>query len=293
MRGGDPARQGGDALTKWYFAINEAGLERVRNQIHVAVQSCREVAGLLPHCLYSGEDVSRLDDLRELGVTVIPHRPLLEKELREGYGDEKYEVFCGHWLRGDLPLIETQEKYILYTDVDVMFRRPFDGLKLPEKAVAAAPEQQQREKRYFNSGVLVMNLPVMRDLLPAFHETIRARLKNDFTYPPHDQGSFNAFYHDKMEWLPVEMNWKPYWGENPQAQIVHFHGPKPRQIDRFKAGIDERRPALQALWARNPAAYDVYVAEFDAWLREANAARRKARRKMERRRLRKLAALAG
>ena len=30
-----------------------------------------------------------------------------------------------------------------------------------------------------------------------------------------------------MELLPIEYNWKPYWGINDKAKLIHFHGMKP------------------------------------------------------------------
>ena len=263
-------------LRKWYFAVNEAGLDRTRRQIQVAVQSCKDHAGLQPHCLFSGADPSRVNDLKEMGVQIVPHRPLLEKELRQGYGDEKYEIFCGHWLRSDLPLVETEEEFVLYTDIDVMFRHSLDALEMPTAAVAAAPEHDQAERRYFNSGVLLMNLPVMRGLLPEFHDAIRARLSGDFKYPPHDQASFNEFYRSRMEWLPPEYNWKPYWGVNEAAAIIHFHGPKPRQVLKLKEGRgDHLKPSLKTIWNRDPVAYDHYVKEFVQCLATVRAEKRK------------------
>ncbi len=48
-----------------------------------------------------------------------------------------------------------------------------------------------------------------------------------------DQGAYRIFYKKlfgfKWDKLPIEYNWKPYWNENTQAKIIHFHGPKPYQ----------------------------------------------------------------
>ena len=58
------------------------------------------------------------------------------------------------------------------------------------------------------------------------------------------------------------MNWKPYWGRNDAASIIHFHGPKPRQIASIKAGKYLGKRNLVSLWSRQPAAYDHYC---DLW----------------------------
>ena len=38
--------------------------------------------------------------------------------------------------------------------------------------------------------------------------------------------------------LPDELNWKPYWGLNSNAEIVHFHGPKPSLVLEFLTKSD-------------------------------------------------------
>ena len=44
-----------------------------------------------------------------------------------------------------------------------------------------------------------------------------------------------AFFGDNYTALSRTLNWKPYWGWNPEAEIVHFHGPKPVAIRNFLA----------------------------------------------------------
>ena len=46
-------------------------------------------------------------------------------------------------------------------------------------------------------------------------------------YGPLDQGAYNAFYQGRFDVhrSPV-FNWKPYWGYNSGAKLIHFHGPK-------------------------------------------------------------------
>jgi len=58
-----------------------------------------------------------------------------------------------------------------------------------------------------------------------------------------NQGAYKVFYGRKrmvrrflgVKWnyLPPEYNWKPYWGDFSSAKIIHFHGPKPYQMDSF------------------------------------------------------------
>jgi hypothetical protein len=51
------------------------------------------------------------------------------------------------------------------------------------------------------------------------------------------------------------LNWKPYWGENAQAKIIHFHGPKPFQRDY----LDSHWPELKGLTG------GAFVTEVERW----------------------------
>jgi hypothetical protein len=244
-------------LRKWYFAVNERGLSSNLELIRAAVTSCRLNTDLDPHCIYVGRQIPRLDNLRNLGVTIVTHQPSLRPELEIGYG-KKYHTFSGHWLRVDIPEIEQEDDFVLYTDIDVVFRSMPATLNAP-LFIAVAPEHEQTNWSYFNSGVMLMNLPALRREMPGFKAAMRARLTGNFTYPTHDQASFNTQFAGRFDRLPLEMNWKPYWGENPDAHIIHFHGPKPRLARNFANGAEfTGNPAIQTIWERDPQAYDVY-----------------------------------
>ena len=253
---------------KWYFAINERGLTIQENKVLItaSVNSCLANTNLRPHCLYSGGNENDILFLESLGVNVIRHTPVLEAELKEGYGD-LYKTFDGHWLRCDLPLIEDDEE-VLYTDTDIIFLKSPDLSILPNpKYFAAAPEFTQSDRSYFNSGVMLMNLKNLRSIMDLFHNSIRRRLSNSFSRSGHDQKSLNDFFFKSHEWLPNEFNWKPYWGVNDKASIIHFHGPKPSQVIRFInndfKGIPEN---VISLWKKNIEAYDVYLEEYNKYL---------------------------
>lgn len=244
-------------IRKWYFGVNQRGLETRFGLIRAAVNSCLANTPLAPHCLYVGANTRLLPALRRLGVTVIAHTPSFKQELELGYAGN-YAKFAGHWLRADLPLIESSDPFVLYTDIDVLFLKWRPELLSPPTFLAAAPENRISETRKFNSGVMVLNIDNMRRELPPFHAAIRARLMNGFKYPSHDQRSFNDFFRDRFDRLTPLMNWKPYWGRNDQASIVHFHGPKPAQIPLIREGGCRDKPTLLKLWESDPAAYDYY-----------------------------------
>lgn len=293
-------------LRKWYFSTNASGFANNKELMAVAVTSCRENTDLKPICLYNGTVKAHVDFLRGLEVEVVPHGCSLEADLRPAYGD-KYDQFSGHWLRVDLPEIEPEDDFVLYTDVDVMFEGPPlvpvvppllaagpegrpDDLERPRPGVGAldallggrglrrlrgkgprwAP--WNRRRAHFSSGVLVMNLPGLRGVHQEFLAAIRARLRGDFRYPTHDQASFNDFFERSFTPLGAEMNWKPYWGRNDDARIVHFHGPKPRHVRAVASGTGRGLSTeYRTLFDRSPEGYAFYAGRFDRYLAQARS----------------------
>ena len=68
---------------------------------------------------------------------------------------------------------------------------------------------------------------------------------------PGDQGAYNEFYSGKFvvhRW-PL-FNWKPYWGFNARAKLVHFHGPKPDDYVVFRQSGVATHTALTVLLNR-------------------------------------------
>lgn len=259
---------------KWYFCVNADGFARMYPLVAVAVASARANTSLRPVCLYNGDDPEHGRTLAKLGVEVVPHRSSLEAELRVAYGP-KYDTYSGHWLRIDLPQLEREEDVVLYTDVDVMFLRQ-PSIEATPALLAAAPEFEIADTSHFNSGVMVMNLPQLREVHDAFIAAIRRRLLHRFTYPAHDQESFNRFFGASLlnrvrgrAYTPLSplLNWKPYWGVNDEASIIHFHGPKPRMVHKLVAMDGElpTGPIYKALWRRDPDAYAAYVALWDGY----------------------------
>jgi hypothetical protein len=262
-------------LAKWYFCVNERGFDKAFPLMVAAVGSARANTALHPVCLYNGANERHVERLAALGVEVLRHRSSLEADLRAGYG-ERYDTFSGHWLRIDIPLVERDEEIVLYTDTDVMFLAP-PRLAAAPRLIAAAPEFELADLTYFSSGVLVMNVPRLRRLHDRFAAAIRTRLRrDDFLYPAHDQESYNRFFGPtalnrlrRRAFTPMDpaLNWKPFWGLNNRASIVHFHGPKPRQVRRL-AELGDRAPmsdGFKSLWRRAPEAYEAYARLWEAY----------------------------
>lgn len=248
-------------LRKWYFCLNAKGFEQSWPLVQVAVRSCLRNTRLTPVCLYDGPEDRHAARLESLGASVVRHTSSLADALRRGYGDA-YDTYSGHWLRVDIPLVEHEEPVVLYTDIDVLFRAHPDMPRRP-RTLAAAPERFRWRWPHFNSGVMVLNLPGMRAVHDDFDAMIRARIGAGRWPTGHDQVCYNAFFRWRHTRLPHRLNWKPYWGDRPDAQIIHFHGPKPGHIDRMAAGdTDGMLPIYRHLWNRNPQAYRRFGREF-------------------------------
>jgi hypothetical protein len=80
-----------------------------------------------------------------------------------------------------------------------------------------------------NTGVMLMNTERLRESLSQFRKYIRQNLA-ELERESWDEAAYRWFYRDSngplWDRLRPELNWKPYWGWNPQARIIHFHGPK-------------------------------------------------------------------
>lgn len=251
-------------LRKWYFCLNEKGFEQVWGQVRVAVASCLAKTRLRPICLYNGDSEAHVARLRALGVEVIGHRSSLEPLLRRAYG-EAYDTFSGHWLRLDIPALEQEDDFVLYTDVDVMFLAHPTPPRL-SKPLAAAPERYRWRYPHFNSGVLVMNVPKLRALAEPFAASVARRFREPWSPPGHDQVSYNSVFRWRHARLPHGMNWKPYWGIGRDVSIVHFHGPKPENIRALEAGGGAGfMPQYRNLWRLDPAAYAHYCTLFEGF----------------------------
>lgn len=252
-------------LRNWYFAINRHGLLHAFDQVQVAVLSAQAHTSLAPICLFDAEEgavdvAPKLDWLRGRGVKLVPHKASFVPGLRALHGDQM-DIFSGHWLRCDIPLIETVEQYVLYTDVDVMFVGPVEDNTVWPRFIACAPEHEQTDLSYFNSGVMVMNVPNLRPCLSLLAEI--ALRQNDRAAPYNDQGVFNHMFRGHWDNLPLAWNWKPYWGQSDSARIIHFHGPKPRLVRRLLTGnrTDVPEPLI-TIFERNPAGYAYYSEAF-------------------------------
>ena len=255
---------------KWFFALSEASLssdELYANCIRAAVTSARERTTLVPHFLYDGGENPFLEELRSQGVEIIRHRSVLYDHIVEDRPDDKHfiRIASGAFLRMDLPLIEHDAEYVLYTDCDVMFlRNPELGHSRPT-FFSAAPEFKQGDYGNMNSGVMFINVPNMRAIHDELIQYVRESKISSFG--SYDQRVFRTFFRDRYDRLPETLNWKPYWGINEGAEIIHFHGPKPPHVRALLNGTGDQLPeTIKALYYQAPPYYNELTIAWHALL---------------------------
>ncbi|MCX7304225.1 MAG: hypothetical protein NTV73_07785 [Hyphomicrobiales bacterium] len=254
-------------IKKWYFAINENGVQNYEYMIKTAVYSCYKFTDLIPCCIYYGEETELTHWLRANGVFIVNHSSSFLETINSTPDNVQWKssTATGAYLRLDIPLIEKDEEFVLYTDVDVIFCRSFAYQGKPPKFFSCAPEMKLGDWSFFNSGSMIINVPQFRSVFEAFSDFVRPRLatfykKGRGTY---DQGALNAFFSKRWDRMPLEYNWKPYWGVNNNANIVHFHGPKPNHIRKIVLNDFEHIPLLyREIYNINPDGYKYFMATF-------------------------------
>jgi len=116
------------------------------------------------------------------------------------------------------------DRTFLYCDCDTIFLRDFD-ISLEPTYLAAVAEDTPEDWNRFNSGVMLFNREAMLGELDAFYRFAEQNLEKFF--PGFDQAAINAYFNGRIERLPIELNWRPYWGANADTAILHTHGVKP------------------------------------------------------------------
>jgi lipopolysaccharide biosynthesis glycosyltransferase len=254
---------------KWFFALTEdsTAFRQYAEMVMVAVHTARKSTSLEPHCIYDGNDNDFTSWLDKHDVRIIPHRSFVREALEE-LGRQKKNphlaaALSGAFSRIELPEIVEREggaARILYSDCDVMFLAEV----VPEleehtcRHFAVAPESARDDYVNMNTGVMLMNTHRLRESLPAFREYVSQNLAA-LEAESWDEAAYRWFYRDEngplWDRLRPELNWKPYWGENAEARIIHFHGPKPFQRDY----IDSHWPELKPLTG------GAYLAQVKRW----------------------------
>jgi hypothetical protein len=274
----------------WFLALNERAFraERYADMLKVAVHTALKHTSLVPHMLYDGGESPLTAWLRARGVRIIPCRSFVHERLailsRERHDPNILAIGAGAFLRVDLPSLARehgiQDEFVLYTDVDVMFRievcASLEALR--PRYFAAAPEFDRSNLGCMNSGVMVLNIDRLRTLDGDFKHFITAHL-HQLVDQHWDQGAYQRFFGrwsapaaiggPRWDALPLEFNWKPYWGRSASASIIHFHGPKPYERGMLRSGT----PPDAAKWMIpfTGGAYDEFTCLWNEALSEVTA----------------------
>ncbi len=246
---------------KWIFALNAESVDSYGDFARVAVWSARRHSSLEAVCLFDGEPCDFTDWLEGRGVEVVQARSRFYEAIgevaRRRNNPGLFRTGAGAFLRLEIPRVAQElgwsDEFVFYTDCDVIFQsdpRPLlEGLT--PRVFAAAPETFREKPLHMNTGAMWLRVAALAD--PQLEVWTRANLERCLA-ASFDQGALRVFYNllhrrawrlgvpDKLfyavmsrvplrtwQWddLPLELNWKPYWGENPAASVIHFHGLKP------------------------------------------------------------------
>jgi hypothetical protein len=268
---------------KWFFALNEYGneFEEYCKLLKVAVCSAQENTSLEPVFLYDGQSNHLTSWIDARGIRIIHCRSMMYEKLeafsRSQSNNDFLSIGGGAFLRTEIPKITLDhsmpDKFVLYTDLDVMFLSDVvqDFSLLHPKYFAVAPESKITNYKKMNSGVMIMNLSSLRKVDKQFR---RYLLENadDLFIRSWDQTAYQIFFRGlfgtfKWNKLSPVYNWKPYWGQNDSAKIIHFHGPKPYQ----KTLLDRKETAahLLPLLKYRGSSYDYFCSIWEDFLRKA------------------------
>ena len=226
---------------KCYLCLTEPDEENsvYLDLLYVSLKTARKNTTLELIVLYDGTETGRCYEiLKEFNVKIIKHqfshKQYLEKTYPQNYiremcgRDIPYEKIAGTFMRFDIPFVEQEDDFVFYTDIDVMFLRDFshENFEKPEYLAATTELEKDLETMtYFNAGILYLNVKQMRKISEQVYNSLKNGEKNKTGL--FDQGYLNQLCFEKMTIMPLEFNWKPYWGYNKEAYIVHFHAMKP------------------------------------------------------------------
>lgn len=247
---------------KWYFACNDKS-QNFYPLIKGAVNSALKNTTLEPHFIYDGEENDFTQWLREKGVKIIHHKVSFYEALKNHYNENLLNIASGAFLRCDIPIIEQEDDFVLYTDCDVMFLKDFKN-DLNPKYFACSTQFDKKNFNDFNTGVMVMNVKKLRESHAKFSEFI---INNLSILNAFDQTAYQIFYSSKNTKLSTEFNHKPYWGVDDNAFIIHFHGPKPFSFTTDK-GLMHMPTVHYQLYIKDKNAYDFYLDMFKSFNKE-------------------------
>lgn len=233
----------------------------------VAAHSAIKNTDLEAHLIYDGSKNEITEYLSSIGVKIHYHRSGAAHLIDSAKAQYGYvpSVARGAYLRLDIPLVEHEDEYVIYTDCDVIFFSPPNFLNINPEILAAAPEYASTStmptpyNKIFNSGVMLLNVRKFREEREALVEFAKS---HDFYFHGdggfYDQGALNKFFAGRWGQLSQALNWRPFGGALMPPTILHFHGTKPYELAYILAGEtrpERVRPIARQLFNLQPLAY--------------------------------------
>mmetsp|Transcript_5008 Transcript_5008/g.7595 ORF Transcript_5008/g.7595 Transcript_5008/m.7595 type:complete len:782 (+) Transcript_5008:124-2469(+) len=214
--------------------------------------------------LYHGKkDRDFLKWLKHNDVIIHKHEPtwLDDIERMRQHGNLKLShlfadkgSYIGTWQRLDIPLFIDAE-YCLFLDSDTVLHDKFGlhdfGLDITP-GLAVSSEGDEYKKKPWNLGVVLFNVPKLRETYARFLQFVHSHADNPVFKRRNisDQGAYLEFYKPSLRFLHQTFNVKPYWQEEmyfKKAKVTHFHGLKPQDI--LKVWMGYPKKALpEAVW---------------------------------------------
>ncbi len=188
-------------------------------------------------CLYDGQEDEFTSWLSRWGVHCYIWKVSFLEDIRRTYTGKKSLEFCaGTYLRTEIPNAfqhyGLRDEYVLFLDVDTMVLNRINLNHIKPTYFAAAPDWDIADWSLVGTGVMLINLVEMRK---NYSKLIGHLMQHDFDFSfdgagPCSQGAWNTFFRGRWDKLNPLYDWKPWWGFNLRAKIVHFSGPKPEEV---------------------------------------------------------------
>lgn len=229
-----------------YFALSDdvSNNDVYYSMFICALESARKNTSFELHCLYDFRKafVNDIEDdriyklLKKYNVIIHLISIDFESELLNVYTDDYLDEIhvtkdslYSRFLRFMLPDVEKENEYVWYIDTDVIFLKDIVDSSISElpKTIGVCSESENNYTyTNFNAGVMLINVESYKNCKQKLISMLKngERAENECC----DQGYLNSIYKNNFSRLDNIYNWKPYWGINNNAVIVHLHGLKPR-----------------------------------------------------------------
>jgi len=255
---------------KLFLATNELTLNTPNiKMLEVAVNSALKNTNFEIYVIFDGKKKNLT--LPEK-VKIITHKHRCYKTFKNSKKCKTVknclQISSSTFLRTEIPylldVLNDDDEFILYTDYDVIFLPgDYSDLNiLKPKIFASCPEYEMNDWSYINAGVMLMNINFLKNEDNKILNFINKNFENLETW---DQTMYNHLYlNEGINKLPLLYNWKPYWGINEKAKIIHFHGIKP--INVLSLSDLDSNGNLKDIYIKNKKSYDYYNNLFNSFL---------------------------